>query len=87
MMPTADLEAARGRAERLRLQVKQLTILHQGRPIGMVTISVGVAVFPQHGISPKELMAAADTALYEAKHAGRDQVAMASPQGVDDVMI
>jgi predicted signal transduction protein with EAL and GGDEF domain len=39
---------------------------------------VGVAAFPQHGTSPKELMAAADAALYEAKRRGRDQVAVAT---------
>ena len=42
--------------------------------MGMITISVGVAVFPEHGMSPRELMAAADAALYEAKRDGRDQV-------------
>jgi diguanylate cyclase (GGDEF)-like protein len=52
--------------------------MNQGRSLGMVTISVGVAAFPQHGTSPKELMAAADAALYEAKRGGRDQVALAS---------
>ncbi|HVR25922.1 MAG TPA: diguanylate cyclase [Candidatus Polarisedimenticolia bacterium] len=38
-----------------------------GQVSGMVTISVGVAAFPEHGMSPKELMAAADAAFYEAK--------------------
>jgi PleD family two-component response regulator len=46
--------------------------------MGMITISVGVAAFPEHGTSPKELMAAADAALYEAKRGGRDQVVVAS---------
>jgi PleD family two-component response regulator len=46
----------------------------------MISISVGVATFPQHGRSPKELMAAADAALYEAKRGGRDQVVIAAAQ-------
>jgi diguanylate cyclase (GGDEF)-like protein/PAS domain S-box-containing protein len=85
ILPTADLETSRARAERLRLKMRELTIMYQGKSLGMVTISVGVAAFPEHGKSPKELMAAADAALYQAKRAGRDRVAMASPPGIDEV--
>jgi diguanylate cyclase (GGDEF)-like protein/PAS domain S-box-containing protein len=87
ILPTADLAASSMRAERLRMQMKELTVLHQGRSMGMLTISVGVAVFPEHGASPKELMAAADAALYEAKRNGRDQIAIASLKGVEDAAI
>jgi diguanylate cyclase (GGDEF)-like protein len=83
ILPTADLEAACARAERLRSKMKELTILHQGRSMGMLTISVGVAVFPEHGTSPKELMAAADAALYEAKRDGRDQVVVAASKRIE----
>lgn len=85
ILPTADLAASRARAERLRSKTKELTILHQGRSMGMLTVSIGVAVFPEHGLSPKELMAAADAALYEAKHLGRDQVAVAALKTVEEV--
>ncbi len=85
ILPTADLESALARAERLRLKMRELTIVHQGKSMGMITISVGVAAFPQHGTSPKELMAAADTALYEAKHRGRDQVVAASAQAIEQI--
>jgi diguanylate cyclase (GGDEF)-like protein len=84
ILPTADLESSRARAERLRLKMRELTILYQGKSLGMVTISVGVAVFPEHGTSPKELMAAADAALYEAKRGGRDKVVVASAPVVDE---
>jgi diguanylate cyclase (GGDEF)-like protein/PAS domain S-box-containing protein len=84
ILPTADLAASRMRAERLRSKVKELTILHQGKSMGIITISIGVAVFPEHGMSPKELMAAADAALYEAKRGGRDQVVVASPKAVEE---
>ena len=87
ILPTADLEASCARAERLRLKMKELTILHQGRSMGMLTISVGVAVFPEHAMSPKELMAAADAAMYEAKRGGRDQVVVASSKGVEAVAL
>ena len=38
------------------------------------TISIGVAIFPTHGPTPKALTRAADEALYRAKAAGRDRV-------------
>jgi diguanylate cyclase (GGDEF)-like protein len=78
ILPTANLEAAQARAEALRLKMRELTILHQGKSMGMITISAGVAVFPDHGITPREVMAAADAALYEAKRNGRDQVVTAA---------
>jgi diguanylate cyclase (GGDEF)-like protein len=85
ILPTASLDAACARAERLRLKMKELTVMHQGRSMGMLTVSVGVAVFPEHGLSPKELMAAADAALYEAKRRGRDQVVVATLRSVEDL--
>jgi diguanylate cyclase (GGDEF)-like protein/PAS domain S-box-containing protein len=87
ILPTADVEASRARAERLRSRMRELTVMHQGKSLGMVTISVGVAAFPEHGMSPKELMAAADAALYEAKRGGRDQVAVASSNQVAEVVM
>jgi diguanylate cyclase (GGDEF)-like protein/PAS domain S-box-containing protein len=84
VLPTADLDSSSARAERLRLQMKELTLLHQGRSMGMLTISVGVAAFPAHGSSPKELMAVADAALYNAKHNGRDQIVIAPLKGDED---
>jgi diguanylate cyclase (GGDEF)-like protein/PAS domain S-box-containing protein len=87
ILPTADLESSRARGERLRLKMRELTIMYQGKSLGMVTISVGVAAFPEHGTSPKELMAAADAALYQAKRGGRDLVVVASAPATDEVVI
>jgi diguanylate cyclase (GGDEF)-like protein len=86
ILPTADAEGARARGERLRSRMREFTIMHHGKSLGMVTFSVGVAAFPQNGISPKELMAAADTALYEAKRGGRDQVALASMKAATETI-
>jgi two-component system cell cycle response regulator len=63
---------------RLRKAVEATQIPHpDNQPFGMVTISVGVAslddIDPAH---PKELLRRADQALYEAKHAGRNQVSL-----------
>jgi diguanylate cyclase (GGDEF)-like protein/PAS domain S-box-containing protein len=77
ILPTADLDGARSRAERLREKVKELSIVYQGQQLRMVTFSGGVAAFPLHGNTPQELMAAADAALYEAKTSGRDRIVVA----------
>jgi diguanylate cyclase (GGDEF)-like protein/PAS domain S-box-containing protein len=79
ILPTADLNASHARAERIRSKLRELTILHQGQSLGMVTVSVGVAALPVHGTSPKELLGAADSALYRAKREGRDRVVNADP--------
>lgn len=41
-----------------------------------IRISIGIAVYPTHGETPKTLMEAADSALYEAKQTGRDKVCL-----------
>jgi diguanylate cyclase (GGDEF)-like protein len=79
ILPTADLNAAHARAERIRSKLREMTVLHQGQSLGMITISVGVAALPEHGTSAKELIEAADAALYRAKREGRDRVVNADP--------
>ncbi len=46
----------------------------QSQPMGRVTISVGIASFPDDANSPAELISRADEALYASKHCGRDRV-------------
>jgi diguanylate cyclase (GGDEF)-like protein len=47
-------------------------------PATPVTVSIGAAVFPEHGGDDRELLAAADRALYRAKGAGRNRAELAS---------
>src|SRR5258708_6576092 len=77
ILPDADLELTRLRAEELCAGTKKLQVIHSGETLGPITISVGVAAFPMHGKSMRELLAAADGALYQAKKAGRDRVMVA----------
>lgn len=79
ILPTADLQAAQARAERIRSKIRELAVLHQGNSLGKITVSIGVAGLPLHGTSPKELLNAADAALYRAKREGRDRVVVAGP--------
>jgi diguanylate cyclase (GGDEF)-like protein/PAS domain S-box-containing protein len=75
ILPEAPLEVARQRAERMRQAVKGL--FPQGDPARSITLSFGVAAFPQHGAIPMDLLRAADRALYQAKSAGRDCIVVA----------
>ena len=82
ILPTANLSAACARGERIRSKLRELTVLHQGQSLGMVTVSVGVAALPEHGTSPRELLEAADAALYRAKREGRDRVVAAEARPI-----
>ncbi|HEY1679700.1 MAG TPA: diguanylate cyclase [Candidatus Sulfotelmatobacter sp.] len=78
VLPMADLKATQSRAEKIRTRLHELALLHKGVSLGLITASIGVAALPEHGTSPKELIDAADAALYRAKREGRDRVVMAT---------
>ena len=77
LLPDTPMDAARQRAEMLREAANNLVPQYDGQVIGTVTLSLGVAVFPEHGSTADTVLRAADAALYRAKGAGRDQVATA----------
>lgn len=74
ILPGAPLGVAWRRADELRQAVRHASLEFEGKVLGPVTLSVGVACFPEHGATRETLLAAADQALYQAKHAGRDRV-------------
>jgi diguanylate cyclase (GGDEF)-like protein/PAS domain S-box-containing protein len=67
------------RAAALREQAGKLRLRHGSQSLGSVTLSLGVAVYPDHGRTAEELLRAADAALYRAKEQGRDRVVAAAP--------
>lgn len=77
IMPGASLEDALARAHQLREVSGHLSIAHRGQSVGPITLSLGIAVFPDHGPSAASLLRAADLALYRAKRQGRDRVEIA----------
>lgn len=70
---TAEDEA-RAWSERMMGRVRAMEIRSNGQPLPAVTISMGLALYPDHGSTPSSMLQAADAALYEAKHAGRDRL-------------
>ncbi len=81
VLSEAALEIAERRAEELREEIKQLRLRHEGQVLGAVSMSFGVASFPQHGATEKDVLRAADAALYRAKAGGRDRVMVAEVVG------
>lgn len=77
--PGADPVLLARRAEDLRRDIAGLVLQHQGRPLGAISMSFGVASWPAGENDASVLLRAADQALYEAKRNGRDRVATAAP--------
>jgi diguanylate cyclase (GGDEF)-like protein len=77
----ASAEDTEERAKLLREEAARLRVEYGREPLGRVTISVGVAVFPDHGDTAEALLKAADAALYRAKAGGRDRVMVAEAVG------
>jgi diguanylate cyclase (GGDEF)-like protein/PAS domain S-box-containing protein len=69
----APLDIATRRAEEIRLAFEASSIEFEGTHL-QTTISIGLAVYPEHGNSPEELLIQADQAMYAAKSSGRNQV-------------
>jgi len=76
VLPGANLDIARERAQEACRTVRALRIDTQKGPLH-VTISAGVATYPEHGQTQENLIVQADKALYLAKQSGRDRIELA----------
>lgn len=77
ILPEGTGSVTQQRAEFFKDAIQRLDIHYRGRPLGRITASMGVAIFPEHGRTAKALVEAADKALYRSKNAGRDRVTLA----------
>jgi len=78
VLPGTDLEGAAHLAERTRSAFESRTILAPDGSRIYVTVSLGVAAFPEAS-NTENLVASADGALYEAKRSGKNRVVTARP--------
>lgn len=74
VLPDTDTELATAVAERIREKIKRFQFTGGRRLKLALTASFGVAAFPRHASSPQQLIACADTAMYEAKAANKNCV-------------
>jgi diguanylate cyclase (GGDEF)-like protein len=76
ILSPSTAEGARQRAEKIREGAGLLSVNHANRDLGAITLSLGVAIFPDHASDVAAIIKAADVALYHAKRDGRNRVAM-----------
>ena len=79
VLPDSSLADTRQRVEEICALIKQVDLQHNGRALGTMTVSVGIAVSPDHGFTAEGLLRAADTALYTAKQNGRGRGILYTP--------
>ncbi len=77
LLPGASVQDTWQRAEDIRSGIQQLAVPYQGRILDAITVSLGIAVFPHHGVTADLLIKTADRALYWAKRNGRNQIVAA----------
>ncbi len=75
LLPGLDGVACRELAESIRRTVQDFPFPgRETQPLGKVTLSLGLATYPEGGATPTLLIARADQAVYAAKEAGRNTV-------------
>ena len=86
ILPNTDQTGAVKVGERILTQVRELAISHEVSSFEkIVTVSIGIAVLiPGADVTPERLIIAADQALYQAKHSGRNQLQLVSEIGQMD---
>jgi diguanylate cyclase (GGDEF)-like protein len=83
VLPDTGIELAGTVAERIREKIAK-HFFHAGRNLKLsLTASFGVAAFPEHASSPQQLIACADTAMYEAKAANKNCTRFSTAMGRD----
>ena len=76
ILSPSTAEGARQHAEKIREDAGLLSVSHANRDLGAITLSLGVAIFPDHASEAEAIVKAADVALYQAKSGGRNRVVM-----------
>jgi diguanylate cyclase (GGDEF)-like protein/PAS domain S-box-containing protein len=81
ILPEASLSDAAQRADHVRQAISHLHVQHHRQHLAPITVSAGVAIYPDHGPTGDAVLRAADAALYQAKTRGRNRVVLNKPSG------
>lgn len=71
IMPTSDERQAQALADRIVRAIAQIPFRFEGQTL-RISSSLGIALYPTHAADPEQLVAHADTAMYQAKQAGKN---------------
>jgi diguanylate cyclase (GGDEF)-like protein len=81
LLPETGAQGCLRLAERIRTAVERMVIPSgTEKPLPPLTVSLGIAAYPEHGQTLEELLQASDKALYESKHSGRNRATIYVPQ-------
>ncbi|MGA8430556.1 MAG: diguanylate cyclase [Candidatus Sulfotelmatobacter sp.] len=83
ILPESSANDAALRANALRAEVKSLRLQYKKQNLGHLSLSAGIAGFPEHASASDELLKIADQCLYQSKSSGRDAVTVAFPKARD----
>jgi diguanylate cyclase (GGDEF)-like protein len=78
ILSPSTAEGARQRAEKILEDARLLRASHAKQDLGAITLSLGVAIFPDHASEAAAIVKAADLALYQAKRGGRNRIVMSA---------
>ena len=73
LLPETETVNAEARAQSLMAELRVKPLTYHQKALGFITLSCGVATYPDHTKDPKKLLKLADEALYKAKNSGRDR--------------
>lgn len=80
MLPETGAQPCLLVAERIRLAVEHMVVpAGTEKPLPQLTVSLGIAIYPEHGQGLEDVLQAADKALYESKRAGRNRTTVYVP--------
>jgi diguanylate cyclase (GGDEF)-like protein/PAS domain S-box-containing protein len=80
ILPESSAKDAAKRANLLRIEASKISMRHLGQVLDSVTLSIGVATFPENGSTTEQILRMADQCLYQSKTEGRDRVTVALRQ-------
>jgi diguanylate cyclase (GGDEF)-like protein/PAS domain S-box-containing protein len=80
LLPGSSFDRVEAFAARLLQEMRETPVVHGGREI-CISPSIGVVVFPDHGMTTDELLSRADLAMYHAKEEGRNRYCVYRPEG------
>ncbi len=80
ILPETSLEDTFKRADALREEIKKMEMVFQGQILGSITMSMGIASYPEKGTRMEELLRVADTAFIKPSRKAGIELSPANPR-------